>query len=275
MKTAIIISIAFIVSISVLRYGQEVPNNYKKAYDYIVEMPDFMKDFPSLGSDVGGRWEWWSKDGKIGAAHSIATYPRKIMDSPEALNKGVEEYKDRKTQNRYLFEMSPKFIKAGEKRYLYEKRNGNEWEFAIAEETPDRKCTIAVFWFHGSKLDRASALLKAMRSGDFGAYSKSFYRGCQEQSRDYELRKAGRLVIELHKGGEIIFKGKEISASDLKQLCQDWVRKMNEEPYKNKAIPRLHLRAHKKCKMEDIKFAVKAAAEGGMEDVIFGAFVPD
>ncbi|MFK5922106.1 MAG: hypothetical protein QM496_07990 [Verrucomicrobiota bacterium] len=50
---------------------------------------------------------------------------------------------------------------------------------------------------------------------------------------------------------------------------------MQEPPYNGEILTRLHLRAEKKCRTEDIKAVVKMAEEHGIKDVIFGALVVD
>ena len=124
MRITIIISIVLIATFSVSAQGQGLPKNYKKekAYDYIVEMPDFMEEYPRLGSDDNGvYWEWWSKDGDVRIEHSMAVYPREIMDTTEAMDQAVEAYRGDRIQNYSLLEMSPEFIPTGGKRYLYQK----------------------------------------------------------------------------------------------------------------------------------------------------------
>ncbi|MCF6313587.1 MAG: hypothetical protein L3J39_14165 [Verrucomicrobiales bacterium] len=236
-------------------------------YDYLIRMPDFMQDFPILKRwGAGVVWEWWSKNRKIRVEHSVAVYPREVMVTADALNQAIETYRGDLVQNYSLMGMTPDFFQISQERYLYQKREGDKWMLAIAERTEDSKCTIAVCWVYGEAQAEVNAVLRAVRSGVFGRYELSFYTSCYARQKKMRDRSNGRLVIELRKGGDVYHKDKKISLLDITRLSREWV----DHPLVGKA--RLHLRADKKSETQDIKNIVKAAADGGVVDVIFGTF---
>lgn len=71
-----------------------------------------------------------------------------------------------------------------------------------------------------------------------------------------------RLQINLNQDGALLLEGTEISPEQLTVISRISL-KLNSKM-------RLHLRAPKTCKIVHIKNAVKAAAEGGLTNVIFG-----
>ncbi|MCF6311961.1 MAG: hypothetical protein L3J39_05880 [Verrucomicrobiales bacterium] len=72
---------------------QDFPKSKSKwaPYEYAVEMPSFMEDCPSLGSDVGGIfWEWSSREGDVRVAHTFLVQSWQKLKTPSAMNSAVD-----------------------------------------------------------------------------------------------------------------------------------------------------------------------------------------
>ncbi|MFK5922107.1 MAG: hypothetical protein QM496_07995 [Verrucomicrobiota bacterium] len=194
--------------------GQDLPKTTNwKLYDYIVEMPGFMEDCPSMGSDVGGIfWEWSSKDGDVRVAHSFITQPGKILKTAGSLNRLVENLE---------LDALLDFFKTGRDKYFYQIRNADSWEMAFAEKLPDGSCRIALYWVQGNHAGKVQQMLRALRKGHFGRRSAAFDAIIIEvvkRHNEIEMGRGGRLVVELNNNGEIFFEGKAVNKSNLKLL---------------------------------------------------------
>ena len=118
----------------------------------------------------------------------------------------------------------------------------------------------------------AGAVLAALKNGRFGKWGEFFLSGRSEWLRNEMQRSTGsRLVVVLLKSGELLFENREISLAEVTDLSRAKVKTDRAAEWR----PRLHLRIEKDCRPENVRVVVEAAAEGGLQNVVFGSFATE
>ena len=85
-----------------------------------------------------------------------------------------------------------------------------------------------------------------------------------------QSEKEGRIVVNIHEDG--IFTNENFEPMDNKEAVGAYVEEKRKE-WENRAIePRLHLRGHKRAVFKYGKQAILAAAEKGVNQVIFATY---
>lgn len=225
-------------------------------------MPEFMAAWPE-GNDYGGpNWNWESTNEDIGVANFRTNTPRKNLKPSNALKMAV------KSRFPYGIDMEPNFQKI-DGRYISLNKENNKWEVIIADETESHRFQIEIFSIYSRgikpapplQVSKAEEILEAIKSGRY--VNKKEYLDLMGDRPPKEEW----LVVELRRDGVLLFEGKEVSLRQFTVISRDSV---DSNPKS-----RLHLRADKKCKTEDIRSVVKAASDGGLKNVIFGAFITE